>query len=499
VKGDIVCGIAGAFGTQAPQSVEKMLEKLSHRGPDGQGIKNLSAGTLGHTRLAILDVEGGHQPMRCKDTWITFNGEIYNYRELARKYLPDMHLQTRSDTEVIVKLYRKFGPYCVQLLDGMFAFAIIQGDELFMARDPLGIKPLYWGERAGTLYFASEIKALSLVVDEIREFPAGHWYHSKKGWHAYYELDPAELEIKDERQAIEAIRNTLVGAVQKRLLADVPVGISLSGGLDSSIVALLANAGTNHLHSFAVGMEGSEDIQAARKMAEILGTHHHERIYTEAEMLDALPRVIYHLESFDAALIRSSIPNFFLAEMASQHVKVILTGEGADEIYAGYDYLRAYDTSQKLQDEMIDITAALHNTNLQRADRIPMAFGLEARVPFLDVKSVALGLGLPSQWKVHNDKPAKFLLRRAFSADLPDEIVNRPKQKFSKGAGSSDMIAQVAERQISHAELESERARLLHNLNYFLPDKEALYYYRIFREYYQDQWVFPTMGQSRSL
>lgn len=494
-----MCGIAGVFGKQSSQRVEEMLAKLNHRGPDGRGLINLPAGTLGHTRLAILDPQGGHQPMRSDSAWITYNGEIYNYRELAQKYLPGVRFQTHCDTEVIVKLYRKLGPGCVALLDGMFAFAIIQGDEIFMARDPLGIKPLYWGERAGVLYFASEIKSIALAVDEIREFPPGHWYHSKKGWHAYYELAPVPLEITDEADAIAVIRATLTEAVQKRLLADVPVGISLSGGLDSSIVALLANTGASHLHSFAVGMEGSEDIQAARKMAGILGTDHHERIYSEQEMLDALPKVIYHLESFDPALIRSSIPNFFLAEMASQYVKVILTGEGADEIYAGYDYFGSYTNPQKLQEEMVGITTALHNTNLQRADRIPMAFGLEARVPFLDVKSVALGLGLPAKWKIHDGKPAKFLLRRAFSTDLPDEIVNRPKQKFSKGAGSSDTIAQTAEREISNAEFQSEHAHMLDSLGYDLAGKESLFYYRILREYYQDQWVFPSMGQSRSL
>jgi asparagine synthase (glutamine-hydrolysing) len=494
-----MCGIAGVFGKQAPQDIEKMLAKLVHRGPDGQGIENLPTGTLGHTRLAIIDVEGGHQPMGFDGAWITFNGEIYNYRELAREHLSDVSLETHSDTEVILKLYCKLGPQSVELLDGMFAFAILQGDELFMARDPLGIKPIYWGERESAFYFASEIKALALFVDEIHEFPAGHWYHSKSGWQAYYAVDPTPVIVADEMQAIQSIRTILQAVVQKRLLADVPVGISLSGGLDSSIVALLANAGTEHLHSFAVGMEGSEDLQAARKMATILGTRHHERIYAEQEMLNALPKVIYHLESFDAALIRSSIPNYFLAEMASQYVKVILTGEGADEIYAGYDYLRSYENPQKLQGEMVSITSALHNTNLQRADRIPMAFGLEARVPFLDVKSVAFGLGLPAEWKVHHDKPAKFLLRRAFSADLPEEIVNRPKQKFSKGAGSSDVIAQMAEREISHNEFQSELARFLYDWNYRLPNKEALYYYRILHETYQDQWIFPTMGHSRSL
>ena len=232
-----MCGIAGDFNGQAPQDVERMLEKISHRGPDGRGLKNLPVGTLGHARLAIIDVEGGHQPMGFDDTWIVFNGEIYNYRELAREYLKDVPLQTHSDTEVIVQLYRKLGPRAVELLDGMFAFALIQGDEFFMARDPLGIKPLYYGESDGKFYFASEIKALALVTDEICEFPAGHWHHSKSGRHAFYEVEPELLEIKEEAQAIEAIRTTLKDAVHKRLLADVPVGISLSGGLDSSIVA----------------------------------------------------------------------------------------------------------------------------------------------------------------------------------------------------------------------------------------------------------------------
>lgn len=494
-----MCGIAGAFGKRAPGEVERMLEKIGHRGPDGNGVKNLSYGTLGHTRLAIIDVEGGYQPMENDEAWITFNGEIYNYRELAHDHLAGMQFQTHSDTEVILKLYCQMGERCVELLDGMFAFAILRGDELFMARDPLGIKPLYYGERASVFYFASEIKALAAVTNEIHEFPAGHWYHSKRGMHVFYEVDPAPVEIQDEAQAIGMIRSTLKDAVQKRLLADVPVGISLSGGLDSSIVAVLANAGTNHLHSFAVGMDGSEDLQAARRMAEQLGTRHHERIYTEQEMLDALQKVIYHLESFDPALVRSAIPNYFLSELASQYVKVILTGEGADEIYAGYDYLHSYTDPQKLQTEMIAITRSLHNTNLQRADRIAMAFGLEARVPFLDVKSVALGLGLPAKWKVHQNKPAKFLLRHAFSTDLPEEIVNRPKQKFSRGAGSSDIVAQIADREIPNAELHSERAWLYYYGDYRLPNKEALYYYRILRQFYEDKWIFPTMGRSRSL
>jgi asparagine synthase (glutamine-hydrolysing) len=494
-----MCGIAGVFNKQAPSDIERMLQKIEHRGPDGQGIQDLPFGTLGHQRLAIIDIEGGHQPMCVENAWIVFNGEIYNYPELAREHLEGDSLFSHSDTEILLRLYLKYGPECVKLISGMFAFAILRGEELFLARDPLGIKPLYFSIGENGFYFASEIKALTAVTDDIYEFPPGTWYHSQTGWHTYYEVRSINLPLQTEEEAIQSIRLALKDAVHLRMIADVPVGISLSGGLDSSIIAMLASKETEHLHSFAVGTQGSEDIIAARKMANILRTCHHERIYNEDEMLAALPKVIYHLESFDPALVRSAIPNYFLAEMACQYIKVILTGEGADEIYAGYDYLHSYQGAQELQREMVSITSALHNTNLQRADRIAMAFSLEARVPFLDVRSVTLGLSLPPEWKFHRDKPAKFLLRQAFAADLPEEITNRPKQKFSVGAGSSDILARLAEREISDTEFETEFARLLAQWDYELPNKEALYYYRILREYYKDRWIFPTMGQSRSL
>lgn len=494
-----MCGIAGVFNKQDPEAVMRMLKKIHHRGPDGQGIESLPLSTLGHTRLAIIDIEGGHQPMGIEKTWITFNGEIYNFKELAAEHLSEISLVTHSDTEVLVRMYQKMGPRCVEFLRGMFAFAIVQEDEFFLARDPLGIKPLYCCETDSGFYFASEIKALSEVCDNIREFPAGYWYHSKMGWHSFYDLEPRVTEFDDEENAIQKIRDTLTEAVRLRLIADVPVGISLSGGLDSSIIAQLASQEIEHLYSFAVGMEGSEDLAAARKMANQLGTHHFERVYSEHEMVEILPKVIYHLESFDPALVRSAIPNYFLAEMASQTVKVILTGEGADEIFAGYDYMCDYKDPEKLQKELINITSALHNTNLQRADRIPMAFSLEARVPFLDTESVELGLSLPAKWKAHHGRPAKYMLRQAFKNDLPDEIVNRPKQKFSKGAGSSDVISRIVESQISKTELDSERARLLFDWNYLLPNREALYYYRILSRFFKDQWIFPHIGKSHSL
>jgi asparagine synthase (glutamine-hydrolysing) len=235
-------------------------------------------------------------------------------------------------------------------------------------------------------------------------------------------------------------------------------------------------------------------------MAKTLGTQHHEYIYNEQNMLDVLPEVVYFLESFDPALVRSAIPNFMLARMASEYVKVMLTGEGADELYAGYSYLRRYDAPEPLQKELIYITEALHNTNLQRGDRMSMAHGLEARVPFLDIHSVSIALSLPSEWKLHeNGRQAKALLRRAFEGLLPDEIVYRPKMKFSKGAGSSDILAERAEQRISDAYFSREKQRLQREWGYTLANKEALLYYEMLREHYHDEWIMPNMGRSRSL
>ena len=497
-----MCGIAGAFLNPASDNVNFMIEKLSHRGPDGHGVQNLETATLGHARLAILDVEGGHQPMQYEDSWIAFNGEIYNYRELQSKHLSNEKMKGHSDTEVLLHLYRKVGPQFVETLDGMFAFAIYHNDEFLLARDPLGIKPLYYGSSLDNQhwYFASEIKALTGLAASVNEFPAGFWFHSKLGWNHFYQIE-GTIESFDgsEADALLLIKSTLREAVHKRMLADVPVGVSLSGGLDSSIVSLLACEGTDQLHSFAVGVDGSADLAAARKMANFLKTQHHELKYTAQDMVEALPDVLYHLETFDPALVRSAIPNYFLAKLASQHVKVFLTGEGADEVYAGYEYLGGFDSPEVLQQEMIAITAALHNTNLQRADRMSMAFGLEARVPFLDVNSVALAMSFPPAWKLHRERVPKHLLRQAFAADLPAEIVNRPKQKFSKGAGSSDLIAQRAETEISNEEFQRESRRMKSEWDYRLQNKEALYYYKTLRGFYDDKWIIPTMGQSRSL
>jgi len=235
-------------------------------------------------------------------------------------------------------------------------------------------------------------------------------------------------------------------------------------------------------------------------MAQVLGAQHYEFIYTEQDMQAVLPQVIYYLESFDPALVRSAIPNYFLARLAAEHVKVFLTGEGADELYAGYSYLGAFDEPAALQAELIYIITALHNTNLQRGDRMAMAHGLEVRVPFLDTELIAFALSLPPAWKLHRpDRPEKSLLRRAFADELPPEIVNRPKQKFSQGAGSAQIMARRAEGTISDTEFAAESRRLAADWNYHLPSKEALYYYKILRQFYRDEWILPEMGRSRSI
>lgn len=495
-----MCGITGHFGVPDQKLIRQMTESLAHRGPDGNGLEISPGFILGHTRLSIIDPVGGHQPMGDGDNWISFNGEIYNHQALRREHLPSVRFEGHSDTETILKLYRRMGPWMCPLLDGMFAMAICEGKDLFLARDPLGIKPLYFAEGPDGLVFCSELKPMNHLGLAVKEFPPGTWYHSRLGWGSFYDLPSQVIRFAgDEGEALEAIRNTLADAVQKRLLADVPVGVSLSGGLDSSIVALLAADRLPRFHSFVVGMAGAEDLEASKLVATQLGTRHHVRLYTREDVLRVLPHVIRTLESFDPALVRSSIANHFLSELAVEHVKVMLTGEGADELYAGYDYMGGIEDDSRLQAELLLTTGALHNTNLQRADRLSMAHGLEARVPFLDVASVRLALSLPPAWKRHGARVPKHLLREAYRGRLPDCIIGRPKQKFSAGAGSADLLRPVAEEAVSDADFAQERERLRRDWQYTLQNKEALYCYRILHECLEDALIFPSMGCSRSL
>ncbi len=479
-----MCGIAGYFALERtyqppPVPFEVMLQRLRHRGPDDLGIWQNRHAALGHTRLSIIDVPGGHQPMANEDgsIQIVYNGEIYNFPELRAALAPRHILRTRTDTEVIVHSYEEHGPECVRLFDGMFAFALVDGDALFLARDPLGVKPLYYALADGRLYFASEVKALLPITSDVQEFPPGHWFHSELGWRQYFDLE--DLFPSPPRDTWEEmLQDVLVASVKKRLIADVPVGVFLSGGLDSSLVAALMKEHIPDLHSFCVGTSQGQDPLYARRVAHYLGTVHHERFYTESEMIRALPTVIYHLESFDFALVRSAVANYFVAQLAKDFVKVVLVGEGADELFGGYHYLKEISDEKQLHRELVTITNQLHNSNLQRVDRMTMAHGIEGREPYLDLELVKLALAIPPHLK-----RSKYIVRAAFEGLLPEEILWREKEKFSRGAGSALVFSSIAEREISDREFERER-HLPNGLT--LRSKEELYYYRIWRRYFPD-------------
>jgi asparagine synthase (glutamine-hydrolysing) len=496
-----MCGIVGAYPHGEAELVAGGLDLLAHRGPDARHLVRAPHGTVGHARLSILDVEGGSQPMADHPYWIVYNGEVYNFKTLQHR-LPGA-LETNSDTEVILKLYLKYGPEAVKELDGMYAFAILAPDHLFLARDALGIKPLYWARQGDTIFFASEIKALLPVTANIEEFPAGCAWHSQKGFMRFNTFDDLALVKPAVRQPeaedYRRIRTQLAEAVEKRMIADpgIPVGISLSGGLDSSIITALARQGREQLDTFGVGAPGSEDLAAAKRMSQVLDTRHHSLEYTFPEMLAALPEVIYYLESFDAPLVRSAIPNYFLARLASDHVKVMLSGEGADELFAGYEYLRPVQDPHQLQRELWTIMTSLHNTNLQRTDRMTMAHGIEGRVPFLDLALVELAFSLPPAWKISSQPGTeKALLRKAFAGDLPEWLLRRPKKKFSQGAGSAEMMAEHANQTISDAEY--DRARAKHS-SVGLRSKEELLYYRIFQEQFGSAISPEVIGRTRSV
>ena len=492
-----MCGIAGIVSRgDLTRVVDTVIERLEHRGPDDRGTYRTENAAFAHARLSIIDVEGGKQPIFNEDrsVCIVFNGEIYNHRTL-RESLVCPH-EFATDTEVIVHLYEEMGEHCVQLLDGMFALAIYDEERgLLLARDPLGIKPLYVSRAGDDLFFASEMKGLLGVVSQFEEFPAGHTYQSETGLNTSFVMPRPHAATMTAEQARDGILQYLEKAVEKRLMSDVPLGIFLSGGLDSSIIAAIAARGVTNLSTFSVGMADSTDREFAHLASRHLGTKHHEHIYDLDNMLKALPSVIYYLESYDASLVRSAIPNYFLARLASEHVKVVLSGEGADEIFSGYHYLKDLKRNE-LHGELVEITEGLHNTNLQRCDRMTMAHGIEGRVPFLDIDLVRFAFSIPIDLKLGPNDTEKWILREAFRGCLPNEIIDRRKSKFSEGAGSMDALAEVAENDISDADFEKSaqlpNGRVVRN-------KEELMYYRIFRKFYPADAAIESVGTSRSL
>lgn len=479
-----MCGIAGMWGQPNETVVQEMLDRLEHRGPDAGGLFVSDAGVLGHRRLAIVDIGTGDQPIynERRTTAIVVNGEVYNHAGLRERLANRHRFTTRSDSEPVLHLYEEFGSAAVRHLDGMFAFAVGDGDTLFIARDPMGIKPLYYGYSDGALVFGSELKALVGIADDIREFPAGSCFHTEFGFRRYYTVPDRAPRPMPPAVARSLLRQTLEHAVHARLMSDVPVGVLVSGGLDSSIVAALARRQVDHLHTFAVGLKGSPDLEAARVLARHLDTVHHEYPFTLGEMICKLPEIVYHLESFDQDLVRSAIPCYFASRLASDHVKVVLTGEGADELFAGYPYYRSFTDPKALHRELRRSVATLHNINLQRVDRMTMAHSIEGRVPFLDVELAELALTIPHEWKLCDDGTGlrdKWLLRSTFEDLLPPEIVWRSKAQFDEGTGTVAALADLAE--------EWPGAREWPASGHLLPghplrSPEELAYYRLFAD-----------------
>ncbi|MFH1489369.1 MAG: asparagine synthase B [Pseudomonadota bacterium] len=501
-----MCGIAGCIGVNDTKTVNRMLDALPHRGPNDRGLHENGNGTFGHTRLSIVDVAKGHQPILANggSCGIICNGEVYNFQVIRDRLKGRYAFKTQSDTETILHLYEDKGPSCVEDLDGMFAFAIFDGDDYMLARDPIGIKPLYYGYKKDNLYFTSELGAMSMAgLDEVHEFPAGHYYTPKEGFVAYYQIPKIRDHLlTDIEETAGLIRETFIKAVKKRLLADpeVPVGSFCSGGLDSSLVAAIAADEIPNLHTFVVGMEDengdlSDDVKAARIAAGHIGSTHHELLFTEQEYYEALPTVIRQLESYDPSLVRCAVPCYFTCKLAADYVTVVLTGEGADELFTGYHYMKHFPFD-KLNLEARRCIGNLHNINLQRADRMGMHFSLELRVPFLDVELVDLSMKIPPELKIREHRGAKiekWILRKAFEDTnyLPEEILWRYKVQYTQGAGCESLGETLAEKQMSQEEYEEIKAE---NPKATINSREAAYYFKIFRQFHPQDSILGSIG-----
>lgn len=500
-----MCGIAGIWGDVDETVLKKMIAAQRHRGPDGHGIHTqLNYGVVGHTRLAIMDPAHGQQPIYNEDHSATLvaNGMVYNHPQLRQRFGAKHEYKSHSDSETILHVFEDHGLSTPRLLDGMYAFAITEGDRLILARDRIGIKPLYYARQqqnggSETLYFASEIKALAPLAAQVEEFPPGTLYDSHSGFYTYYQV-PDQIPLTlDLKLHIRRVRETVEAAVKKRLLTDVPLGAFLSGGLDSSIIAAVAKQYMPELHTFSVGIEGSRDLQAARQVARHIGSVHHEYIYSADEVIENLPEIIYHLESFDQDLVRSAIPTWFCARMAADKVKVILTGEGADELFAGYSYHKDIADYEMLHNELRRSVTRLHNINLQRVDRMTMRHAIEARVPFLDTDVIAMAQTVPPEFKLktsyNGQRIEKWILRQAFEDLLPTEIVWRNKEQFDEGSGMIDLLPQVVEQ--ASAGIDCEAYRTLFNHDRLRSREECLYHSTLMEQFEHPQVVLDNVGR----
>ena len=448
-----MCGFVCLWKVDDRELAGRMIDKIAHRGPDEVRISvapNVPA-VMAHCRLSIIGPKNGSQPIYSTDDMLVANGEIYNYADL-RAILGESAFETESDSETILHLFRSDQLRWIARLDGMFAFVLATPERIIAARDPLGIKPLFMARLGDGLVFASELKAFDgLGLSAVETIDPGAMFDSIDGFREWYRMPQGAAELapgEDPEPIWRELRLVLEAAVRKWMVADVEVGAFLSGGLDSSIIAALAARAVDRpLKTFSVGTEGSPDLAAARAVARHIGSDHHEFVFTADDLADVLPHVIYHLESADIDLVRSALPTHFATTLARRHVKAVLTGEGADELFAGYTYHHAYARKPRaLADEITRSLGAMHNINLQRVDRITMAQGLEARTPFLDRDLIDFAQSIPASLKIKitgettQETVEKWILRKACEDLLPADLVWRKKAQFDEGSGTVDAL-----------------------------------------------------------
>jgi asparagine synthase (glutamine-hydrolysing) len=500
-----MCGFIGLFGSKGTsaalrEQVLGMSKKLRHRGPDWSGIFACEQAILSHERLAIVDPASGGQPLFSPDQKLALavNGEIYNHRSIRKQFEGKYDFQTASDCEVILALYQEQGKNFLEELNGIFAFALYdtEKDCYFIARDHMGIIPLYMGwDQHGNFYVASELKALEGICKQIKEFPPGHYLYSAEGPEPqkWYSREWTDFDaVKNNKSDIAQLKDALEHAVERQLMSDVPYGVLLSGGLDSSIIAAIAKkyaprrietdneseAWWPQLHSFAVGLKGSPDLVAARKMADYLKTIHHEIHFTIQEGLDAIRDVIYHLETYDVTTIRASTPMYLMARVIkSMGIKMVLSGEGSDELFGGYLYFHKAPDARSFHEETVRKLSKLHLYDNLRANKSLAAWGVEGRVPFLDKEFMDVAMRLhPEDKRPFDGRIEKWILRKAFEDMLPPEICWRQKEQFSDGVGYSwiDTLKDMTSKAVSEDELANAKFRFpIHP-----PMSKEEYYYR---------------------
>ena len=509
-----MCGIVCAFELKQSSSelrpqVLGMSKNIRHRGPDWSGIFSNEKAVMAHERLAIVDPTSGNQPLFSEDGRyiLAANGEIYNHKELRAQFEGKYNFQTESDCEVILALYQEKGPSFVDEMNGIFGFTLYDTltDEYFIARDHMGIIPLYMGwDQNGTFYVASELKALEGVCSKIELFPPGHYLVSGSDAPVqWYSRDWMEYDaVKDNQTSIEDLHDALASSVRRQLMSDVPYGVLLSGGLDSSVTSALAkvyaakriesegdqDAWWPQLHSFAVGLEGSPDLAAAAKVAKHIDTVHHEIKFTIQEGLDAIRDVVYHLETYDITTIRASTPMYLMARaIKALGIKMVLSGEGADELFGGYLYFHKAPTPKDFHEETVRKLDKLHQYDCLRANKSLAAWGIEGRVPFLDKEFMDVAMRInPSDKMITSDRMEKWVIRKAFEKYLPESVTWRQKEQFSDGVGYDwiDTLKEVVEQNVSDEQIKNAH----HRFPVQTPqNKEEFYYRSIFEEHFPSE------------